>query len=125
MLKSFVVHIVKACTRYPKMVLLIAVALTGLSAWYTSEHFALNTDISKLISPNLDWRKREVAFEKAFPGSHETIVAVVEAPTAELTQLATRALQNRLESHTKEFKSVENTAGSPFFQQFVHIFIYS
>ena len=36
---------------------------------YTSQHFALNTDISKLISPDLDWRKREIAFEKAFPAA--------------------------------------------------------
>ncbi len=97
--------------------MLIAVALTGLSAWYTSQHFALNTDISKLISPDLDWRKREVAYETAFPGSHESIVAVVEAPTPELTRLASVDLQTRLEGRKNEFKSVRNVAGSPFFQQ--------
>ena len=96
----------------------LAVALAGLSIWYTSQHFALNTDISKLISPDLDWRQREIAFEKAFPGSHESIVAVVEAPTAELTKLATSDLQQRLRSRTDKLLEVgRNIAGSPFFQQ--------
>jgi uncharacterized protein len=116
-LKNVVIHIVTACTTYAKTVVLIAVALTGLSAWYTSQHFALNTDISKLISPDLDWRKREVMFEKAFPGSHESIVAVVEAPTPELTKLAATSLQSRLESRQDAFISVRNVAGSQFFQQ--------
>ena len=106
-----------ACTAYARTVVLLAVALAGLSVWYTSEHFALNTDISKLISPDLDWRKREVAFETAFPGSHESIVAVVEAPTAELTKLAATDLENRLHGRENEFKSVRNIAASPFFQQ--------
>ena len=116
-LKNLVIQIVRVSTTYAKAVILIAFALTGLSIWYTSQHFALNTDISKLISPDLDWRKREVAFEKAFPGSHESIVAVVEAPTPELTKLAATDLQGRLEQRKEAFKSVRNIAGSPFFQQ--------
>jgi uncharacterized protein len=116
-LKSIVVQIVDACTRWPKTVLLVALALTALSGWYTAQNFALNTDISKLISPDLDWRKREVAYEKAFPGSHESIVAVVDAPSPELTKLAANDLQNRLEERKNAFKSVRNIAGSPFFQQ--------
>jgi len=116
-LKTVVVHIVKACTRYARTVVLASVALAGLSIWYTSQHFALNTDISKLISTELPWRQREIAYEKAFPGSYESIVAVVEAPTAELTKLATSDLQNRLRGATDKFREVENLAGNPFFQQ--------
>src|SRR5262249_49443658 len=72
---------------------------------------------SGLLSPDLDWRKREIAYEKAFPGSHDSIVAVVEAPTAELTKLASTDLQARLEGRKDEIKSVQNIAGRPFFQQ--------
>ncbi len=117
MLKNVVVQIVTACTHHAKTVVLIAVALAGLSVWYTSQNFAINTDISKLISTDLPWRQREIAFEKAFPGSHELIVAVVEAPTPELTKLATIDLQNKLESRTDQFISIDNPAGSPFFQR--------
>jgi uncharacterized protein len=96
---------------------LVTVALAGLSIWYTAENFALNTDISKLISPELPWRQREIAYEKAFPGSYEAIIAVVEAPTPELTKLATSDLEQRLRSRTDKFVEVDNIAGSPFFQQ--------
>ncbi|MDQ8727740.1 MMPL family transporter [Bradyrhizobium sp. LHD-71] len=116
MLKNVVVQIVTVCTHYAKTVVLLTVALAGLSIWYTAENFALNTDISKLISPALDWRQREIAYEKAFPGGHESIIAVIEAPTAELTTLATRELQAKLEGRTDQFRLVENIAGSPFFQ---------
>lgn len=116
-LKRVVVQIVTACTHYAKTVVLITVALAALSIWYTAENFAINTDISKLISPDLDWRQREIAYEKAFPGNYESIIAVVEAPTAELTKLATSELQNKLQGHPDKFISIDNIAGSPFFQQ--------
>jgi hopanoid biosynthesis associated RND transporter like protein HpnN len=116
-LKNFVVQTVTTCTRFAKTVVLLSLALTALSIWYTSENFAINTDISKLISPDLDWRKREIAFEKAFPGTQDSIVAVVEAPTPELTKLAVTELEQRLTGREAEFKSVRNVAGSPFFQQ--------
>ena len=44
-------------------------------------------------------------------------MAVVEAPTPELTKLAATDLQARLEQRKEAFKSVRNIAGSPFFQQ--------
>lgn len=117
MLKNVVVQIVTGCTRYAKTVVLLGIVLAGLSAWYTAENFAINTDISKLISPALDWRQREIAYDKAFPGSYDGMVAVVDAPTAELTQLATTALQNQLQGRSKDFHSVRNVAGSEFFQR--------
>lgn len=117
MLKNIVVQIVSACTQYAKTVLLVALLLTGWSVWYSIENFSINTDISKLISPSLDWRKREIAYDKAFPGGYENIVAVVEAPTAELTSLAADELQKKLETRPKDFLSVRNIAGSEFFAQ--------
>ena len=62
-----------------------------LSSWYAATHFAMTTDINQLISPNIDWRQREAAFEKAFP-QFELIVAVIDAPTPELVDEATNAL---------------------------------
>lgn len=115
MLKNIVVRVVGACTHYAKTVLLIAILITGWSIWYTAENFAINTDISKLISPTLDWRKREIAYDKAFPGGYESIVAVVEAPTAELTSIAADELQKKLEPRKENFLSVRNIAGSEFF----------
>jgi len=44
--------------------------------------FQINTDINTLISPDLDWRQRDNAFESAFE-QERMILAVVEAPTPE------------------------------------------
>ena len=46
----------------------------------TRRHFSINTDINTLISPDLDWRKRDNQFEQAFD-REKLILAVVEAPT--------------------------------------------
>ena len=59
-------------------------------------------------------RKREVAFEKAF-SRFESIIVVVNAPTAELAGLATTELAAELEKHTDRFKTVSQLGGGEFF----------
>jgi hypothetical protein len=94
---------------------LIGLVLAILSAGYTSRNFAMNTDLSQMIASNLDWRQREIGFERAFPGNYETIIAVVEAPTAEFAKLAADTLAQNLQTD-KRFLSVQNLAGSEFFE---------
>ena len=53
-------------------------------------NFALNTDITTLISPKLEWRQREIAYLKAFPGQATTILAVIDGPTPELAEDAAK-----------------------------------
>jgi hopanoid biosynthesis associated RND transporter like protein HpnN len=115
-LKDIVVQLVKACTRYAKTALVAALLLAALSGVYTARNFALNTDIGRLIAPSLDWRQREIAYDKAFPGGFENIVAVVDSPTPELTRLATEALEQRLAANKTNFKSVQNLVGNDFFK---------
>ena len=53
--------------RSPWITIVVFALLTVASAVYTARNFAINTDISNLISPDIDWRQREIALEKAFP----------------------------------------------------------
>jgi hopanoid biosynthesis associated RND transporter like protein HpnN len=115
-LKDVVVQIVALCTRYAKTAVLVGFALAAAAAVYTSRNFTINTDISQLISPDLDWRQREIAYDKAFPGSHDNIVVVIEAATPEFTRLATDALEERLKGDS-HFTSVRDIAGDSFFQR--------
>lgn len=115
MLVSTIVKIVTACVRHPWSVILVAILLACGSGYYTARHFAINTDINKLISPNLDWRKRELAYEKAFPGLYETTLAVVDAPTQELATTASATLTKRLSEQTHLFRAVTEPGASPFF----------
>ena len=96
MLSSFIARIVGVCTRYVWVVVAVSVLLTAVCGRYAAQHFAINTDIQHLISRDLPWRQREIAYEKAFPQGMELIVAVVSAPTPELAGAATKALAERL-----------------------------
>ncbi|MGH6675332.1 MAG: MMPL family transporter, partial [Xanthobacteraceae bacterium] len=113
---AFVVRAVAFCGHYAWPVIAAAILLAAASSWYAASHFKLTTNMSQLISNNIPWRQREAALEKAFP-HFQTIVAVINAPTAELVQEATGALVRRLTPQKQFFGSIEDPAGGPFFAQ--------
>ncbi|MBB5050643.1 hypothetical protein HNQ36_000591 [Afipia massiliensis] len=89
--------------------------MAAVAGVYSHRNFAINTDVATLISPNLDWRKREIDFEKAFPGRNDSILAVVEAPTPELSRQAAAALEKKLLPQTDRFIWIRRPGGGPFF----------
>jgi hopanoid biosynthesis associated RND transporter like protein HpnN len=115
-LTSIVVSIVKACTRFAVPTVLIALILAVASGFYTARNFAINTDINTLISPDLDWRKRDNQFGAAFD-RERTILAVVEAPTPELTSTASAALAKKLAGDSKNFESIQPLGSGEFFEK--------
>ncbi len=116
MLKKLIISTVQFCARRPWTVVAVGVTLAALSASYVAGRFEINTDISKLISNDLPWRQREVAFFKAFPATETTIIAVVDGPTPELADNAANKLIERL-AQEKDVKSVRQTSGGPFFRR--------
>jgi len=84
MLERVIVRVVSFCTRYSFAVVIMALVLGLGSTVYAVRHFAINTNISGLLSPDLPWRKREADYRKAFPQEVESILAVIEAPTPEV-----------------------------------------
>ncbi|ABD06438.1 conserved hypothetical protein [Rhodopseudomonas palustris HaA2] len=122
MLKSAIVSIVKASTRFASFTVLIGVLLAIASGFYTYQNFGINTDINHLISSDLDWRKRDIAFEKAFD-QERLILAVVEAPTPEFANAATAALTEKLSSNHKNFDSVKRLGGGEFFDRHGLLFL--
>jgi hopanoid biosynthesis associated RND transporter like protein HpnN len=115
-LTSIVVSIVKACTRFASLTVLVALILAIAAGYYTARHFTINTDINTLISSNLDWRKRDNQFGQAFDRDR-TILAVVEAPTPELTGTAARALAEKLSGDKTNFESVAQLGSGEFFEK--------
>jgi hopanoid biosynthesis associated RND transporter like protein HpnN len=113
---AFVVRAIDFCVHYAWPVIGLALVLTVASSWYAATHFSMTTDINKLISTDIPWRQRELAFEKAFP-QYELIVAVVEAPTPELVAEASDALTARLSQQKNLFRSVQQPQGGAFFAQ--------
>jgi hopanoid biosynthesis associated RND transporter like protein HpnN len=86
------------------------------AGYYTAQHFSINTDINTLISQRLDWRQRDNQFEAAFDRDR-TILAVVDAPTPELTSAASAALAQKLSGDTKDFDSVQQLGSGEFFEK--------
>ncbi len=112
MLNNAVGQIVAFCIRFAWAIVGLSVVLTAASAVYTAKHFAINTDIAKLISPDLPWRQREMAFEKVFPQTYERILAVVQAPTPELAATAAHDMAERLATQKGIFRSVQEAGGA-------------
>jgi uncharacterized protein len=115
MLISRIAIIVNFCTRFAGPVVVFAAILTLFTGYYSIRHFAINTDLNKLISPDLPWRQRDLAVDRTFPHRHDRIIAVVEAPTSELASQATTALLGRLSDRRDLFASIREPGGGPFF----------
>ena len=117
MLKSIIVAIVTRCTHYAWPVIIVSSLLAIASGVYAAKHFGINTDINTLISPDLPWRQREIAFDKAFPQHLRSILVVVDAPTPELATQATSALADRLRNNKESFDSIAQPGGGEFFRK--------
>ena len=95
-MSSLIAHIVELCIRRAWVVILAAGLLGCGCAVYAARHFAISTDVRKLLSPDLPWRQRELAYQAAFPQQNESILAVIEAPTPELASAAAAALRTAI-----------------------------
>jgi hopanoid biosynthesis associated RND transporter like protein HpnN len=117
LLNSALAGIVDVSFRRAVVVIVIA-GLVALSAGsYAARRFAINTNIDSLISSKLSWRQRELAYEKAFPESTQSILAVVTGPTPELANAAARALEGELAEGSDRFQSVTALNAGDFFER--------
>jgi uncharacterized protein len=121
-LTSVVVSIVRTCTRFATLTLLVGLVLAVVAGFYTARHFAINTDINTLISDKLDWRQRDIQFDKAFDRD-STILAVVDAPTPELATTAATALFDKLKDDSKNFVSIQPLGSGEFFEKNGFLFL--
>src|SRR5215208_4913944 len=117
MLKSILVRTIDLCTRHPWTVILTAAVLSAAAALYTVQNFAITTDVSKLLSPELPWRQRESAFETAFPQRNDIILVVLEAATPERVKDASNRLADALSKRSDAVASVRQPGGGPFFEK--------
>jgi uncharacterized protein len=115
-LTSLVVSVVRTSVRFAVFTLLLGLLLAVGAGYYTSQHFAINTDINTLISDKMDWRQRDVQFDKEFDRDG-TILAVVEAPTPELTGAAAAALEAKLKDDKTNFVSMQPLGSGEFFDK--------
>ncbi|MCR0984819.1 hopanoid transporter HpnN [Roseomonas populi] len=101
----------------PWAVLLIGLLLAAGAMHYAARHFAMTTDTAELISTDLVWRQREIAYDKAFPQQEDLIVAVVDGATPEIAEGAAARLAEALAAQPDRFRSVRRPDGGPFFDR--------
>ena len=85
------------CLRWPWLIVLSTLALTGGGAYFTATRFAIDTDTAHLFSSNIPWRKNEAALYKAFPQLSDLIVAVIDGATPEKAEDAAKRLNAALQ----------------------------
>jgi hopanoid biosynthesis associated RND transporter like protein HpnN len=88
--------LVAFCLRWPWTVVLLTLALTGGGVYLTVERFAIDTDTTNLFSPDMAWRKNQMALYRAFPQLENSIVVVIDAATGEAADDAAARLTAEL-----------------------------
>jgi hypothetical protein len=107
--------IVDFCIRRAWLVVFVSVLILAGSAVYVARHFAINTNVTTLLSPDLPWRKRQLAYQAAFPDQMSSILAVISAPTPEFTDAAAASLVKQLTPQATHFHSVTDVQSGAFF----------
>ncbi len=109
--------IVGLCCRHARVVVACCVLAGVAAALYTAQHFRIDTDSEKLISPDLDWRKREARFDALFPQQSNLILVVIDGATPELARRGQGLLASRLAGQKYLFPIVQQPGGGPFFMR--------
>ena len=113
MLGAAIVRIIAFCIRFPRFVIVAALALSAASTVYAVRHFAIQTDINHLFPSDLPWTQRAFQYMRAFPQAD--ILVVVDAPTPELVERAARRLTRALAARKDVIRAVYEPQGGRFF----------
>lgn len=114
---SLVGRIVAVSTRHSLIVLLATLAATAAAFVYLAHNFAMTAETGQLISPKLEWRKRGIEFDKAFPQLQNLTMIVVDGATPELADDGAKRLASALERRPDLFHNVRQPDGGRFFER--------
>jgi len=105
------------CRRHAWLVVALALLAGAGFGWVAATHLSIDTDTDRLLSPKLEWRQREIAFDKEFPQNSDLLAIVVDGATPEQAESATAALAAKLSQTPALFSSVIRPDGGPFFDR--------
>ena len=114
---SLIGRFVAASARHPWAVFLLSLAIALAALLHTTRHFAMTTDTAELISTDLPWRQRELAFAAAFPQQRDLILAVLDGATPELADSGASRLAAALQARPDLFRTVRRPDSGPFFER--------
>jgi hopanoid biosynthesis associated RND transporter like protein HpnN len=115
MLTNLICRTINWSIHHRWLVIATFVLLVVAGGAYVARHFAISTNVDRLIDPGADWAMRDAAIDTAFPQRSDTTLVVVRAPAPEFAAQAARELAARLRAQPAFFQSVSLGAGSEFF----------
>jgi hopanoid biosynthesis associated RND transporter like protein HpnN len=114
-MKELFTHVVAFCCRRAALIVALGVVLGLLAGVFAATHFKMNSDTAQLLSHDLGWRQRQIAFDKLFPQNDDLIVVVIDGVTPERTEQGASALANSLAARTDIFMSIRRPDAGDFF----------
>jgi len=116
-LADAVVEVVEFSRRHAVWITTGLLALAVVGAVFAAQRLSIDTDIDKLLSPDLQWRQREAEVARAFPQNVDLLVVVVDGDTPDRAADASAMLAGYLGKETNIFKSVRDSAAGAFFDR--------
>lgn len=105
------------CQRQPVPVIVAALALGAVSAWYTATHFAITTDTNQILSRELPFQRLQDRLEQTFPQLKDTAVVVIRGNTDAISASAADRLAEWLRTKRNYIESVYEPGGGEFFRK--------
>jgi len=115
MLNTAIIRTVDFCAHRRWIVICGGLVLAAIAAAYAITNFSITTNVEALISQNLPWHQRQLAFAGEFP--QQGISAVIEAPTPEHATQATKLLAQELAKTPDLFRSIGQSDSGEFFDR--------
>ena len=116
-LSSLLARLVAACCARAWMVVLVGLILAAAAFGLTATRLGVSTDTDRLFAENLPWRKRDMAFSKAFPQFEDLLVAVVDGASPEVAEQTAADLGQALAQDRAHFDNVRRPDASPYLEQ--------
>ncbi|HEY1707664.1 MAG TPA: MMPL family transporter [Rhizomicrobium sp.] len=117
MRSALIGRVVAFCVRYAAFVVSAVIALGFVAGFETVLHFALNSDTSSLISASVPWRQRDIAFDRAFPGTDGMTLVVIDGATPEVAEGAAQRLKPVLAANKALIRKIRDIQDEPLFAQ--------
>ncbi len=114
-MRSPVPRLVALGVARPWATLAAAMALLLVALGFAATHFSMTTDTEALIAPTVDWRRQELAKDKAFPQLADTMVVIVDGRTPELAESGAARLAAAFSSDHAHFRRVTRPDGGDWF----------
>lgn len=112
-----IVRLVERSCRHAAVLVAASLLLTVALGIYVAQNATVDSDINKLINPNLPWRQQEAELDRAFPQNADLLAIVIDARNPDQAEDAAEALAAALTEETALFRSVRRPDGGRFFQR--------